>query len=136
MLKDLLHRNCWANQSQIYVEPPLVWGTKLCSRHPGHMTTTPIYGKNPSKIFSGTGGPISSLCDCTARFVSDLVGNPVYLGRLISIYKLFKDRKIFLIFALNSDRGCMLEPHLCEKSCFNQKISVFKSRIEDKFKSG
>ena len=31
--------------------------------NPGHMTkiaTTPIYGKNPSKIFSGTGGPIST----------------------------------------------------------------------------
>ena len=29
---------------------------------PGHMTkmaAMPIYGKNPSKIFSGTGGPIS-----------------------------------------------------------------------------
>ena len=28
---------------------------------PGHMTkmaAMPIYGKNPSKIFSGTGGPI------------------------------------------------------------------------------
>ena len=24
------------------------------------MTATPIYGKNPSKIFSGTGGPIST----------------------------------------------------------------------------
>ena len=30
---------------------------------PGHMTkmaAMPIYGKNPSKIFSGTGGPIST----------------------------------------------------------------------------
>ena len=29
----------------------------------GHMTkmaTTPVCGKNPSKIFSGTGGPIST----------------------------------------------------------------------------
>ena len=36
--------------------------TKFCSRHLGHMTkmaATPIYGKNPLKIFfSGTGGPI------------------------------------------------------------------------------
>ena len=38
-------------------------GTKVCSRHLGvitKMATTPIYGKNPSKIFfSGTGGLIS-----------------------------------------------------------------------------
>ena len=40
-----------------------VGGTKVCSRLLGHMTkmaATPIYGKNPSKIFfSRTGGPIS-----------------------------------------------------------------------------
>ena len=29
--------------------------------------------------------PLAVFCDCTARFVSDLVGNSVYLGRLISI---------------------------------------------------
>ena len=32
-------------------------------RNPGHMTkmaAMPIYGKNPSKIFSRTGGPIST----------------------------------------------------------------------------
>ena len=42
-----------------YVEPPWVGGAKFCSRHLGHinkMATTPIYGKNPSKILSGTGG--------------------------------------------------------------------------------
>ena len=41
----------------------LVRGTEVCSRHLGHMTkmaATPIYGKNPSKIFSGTGGQIST----------------------------------------------------------------------------
>ena len=45
------------------MEPPLVGGTKVCSRHAGHMTkmaAVPIYGKNPSKIFSGTSGPIST----------------------------------------------------------------------------
>ena len=57
----------WPIKAKFYVEPPLVGGTKVLSRHPGHMTkmaTTPIYGKNPSKIFfSGTGGPISTkLC--------------------------------------------------------------------------
>ena len=49
-------------KAKFYVEPPWVGGTKVCSRHLGHMTkmaTTPIYGKNPSKIFfSRTGGPI------------------------------------------------------------------------------
>ena len=29
--------------------------------------------------------PLAVFCDCTARFVSDQVRNPVYLGRLISI---------------------------------------------------
>ena len=49
-------------KAKFYVEPPWVGGTKVCSRHLGHMTkmaVTPLYGKNPSKIFfSRTGGPI------------------------------------------------------------------------------
>ena len=49
-------------KAKFYVGPPWVGGTKFCSRHLGHMTkmaATPIYGKNPSKIFfSRTGGPI------------------------------------------------------------------------------
>ena len=49
-------------KAKFYVEPPWVGGTIFCSRHLGHMTkmaATPIYGKNPSKIFfSRTGGPI------------------------------------------------------------------------------
>ena len=49
-------------KAKFYVEPPWVGGTKFCSRHLGHMTkmaATPIYGKNPSKIFfSRTSGPI------------------------------------------------------------------------------
>ena len=48
----------------LYVEPPWIGGTKVCSRHLGYMTkmaATPIYGKNPSKhVFSGTGRPIST----------------------------------------------------------------------------
>ena len=48
---------------KFYVEPPWEGGTKVCINGPGHMTkmaATPIYGKNPSKIFfSRTGGPIS-----------------------------------------------------------------------------
>ena len=49
-------------KAKFYVEPPWVGGTKFCSRHLSHVTkmaATPIYGKNPSKIFfSRTGGPI------------------------------------------------------------------------------
>ena len=47
---------------KFYVEPLWVGGTKVCSRHLGHMTkmaATLIYGKNLSKsFFSRTGGPI------------------------------------------------------------------------------
>ena len=49
-------------KAKFYVEPPWVGGTKVCLQHLGYMTkmaATPIYGKNPSKIFfSGTGAPI------------------------------------------------------------------------------
>ena len=50
----------WPIKDKFSVEPP-VGGTKVCSLRLGHMTKmadTPIYGKNPSKIFSRTGGPI------------------------------------------------------------------------------
>ena len=50
----------WPIKAKFYVEPHWVGGTKVCSRHLGHMTkmaARPIYGKNPSKIFfSRTGG--------------------------------------------------------------------------------
>ena len=49
-------------KAKFYVEPPWGGGTKVYIKGPGHMTkmaATPIYGKNPSKIFfSRTGGPI------------------------------------------------------------------------------
>ena len=51
----------WPIKAKFYVEPPWEGGTKVCINGPGHMTkmaATPIYGKNPSKIFSRTGGPI------------------------------------------------------------------------------
>ena len=54
----------WPIKAKFDVEPPRVGETKVCSRHLGHMTkmaATPIYGKNPSKIFfSRTGGRIST----------------------------------------------------------------------------
>ena len=56
-------KTTWPIKAKFYVEPPWVEERKVCSQHLGHMTkmaATPIYGKNPSKIFfSGTGGPIS-----------------------------------------------------------------------------
>ena len=48
-------------KTKFHVELPWVVGTIFCSRHLGHMTkmaATPIYGQNPSKIFSRTGEPI------------------------------------------------------------------------------
>ena len=54
----------WPIKAKFYVEAPWVGGMKFCSRHLGHMTkmaATPIYGKNPSKIFfSRTGMRIST----------------------------------------------------------------------------
>ena len=50
----LFSEAAWPIKAKFYVEPPWVGGTKKFSRHMGHMTkmaTTPIYGKNPSKIF-------------------------------------------------------------------------------------
>ena len=41
-------------KAKFYVEPPWEGGTKVYINGPGHMTkmaATPIYGKNPSKIF-------------------------------------------------------------------------------------
>ena len=57
-------KTAWPIKAKFYVEPPWVGRTKVCSWHLGHMTkmaATPIYGKNPLKIFfSRTGGPIST----------------------------------------------------------------------------
>ena len=52
--KHLLLQNRLPDQSQILCGASLGRGTKVCSRHLGHMTkigAIPIYGKNPSKIF-------------------------------------------------------------------------------------
>ena len=55
LVKHLLLRNHWANQSQFHME--LLWdgGTKVCSNGPGRMTkmaAMPIYGKNLKKSSS------------------------------------------------------------------------------------
>ena len=50
-------------EAKFYMEPSWVGGTKVCSGilcHMTNMAATPIYGKNPSKIFfSGTKGPVT-----------------------------------------------------------------------------
>ena len=60
--KIFFSKTAWQIKAKFYVEPPCVGGTKVCSRHLGHMTkmaATPIYVKKTSKIFfSRTGGPI------------------------------------------------------------------------------
>ena len=51
----------WPIKAKFFVEHPWEGGTKVYINGPGHVTkmaATPIYGKNPSKIFSRTGGPI------------------------------------------------------------------------------
>ena len=52
----------WPIKAKFFVEPPWEGGTKVYINGPGHMTkmaATPIYGKNPSKIFfSRTSRPI------------------------------------------------------------------------------
>ena len=57
-------KTAWPIKAKFYVEHPWVGGMIFCSRNQGHMTkmaATPIYGKNPSKIFfSRTVGPIST----------------------------------------------------------------------------
>ena len=47
---------------KFHMETPKDAGTKVCSNCPGHMTkmaATPIYGKNPLKIFSRTRRPMT-----------------------------------------------------------------------------
>ena len=52
----------WPIKAKFYVEPPWEGRTKVYIKGPGHMAkmaATPIYGKNPSKIFfSRTSRPI------------------------------------------------------------------------------
>ena len=50
----IFSETAWPIKAKYYVEPPWEGGTKVCINDPGHMTkmaATPIYGKNPSKIF-------------------------------------------------------------------------------------
>ena len=69
-LKIFFSETAWPIKAKFYVEPPRVGGMKVCSGHLGHMTkmaTMPIYGKNPSKIFSRAGGGFSRNLVCSIR---------------------------------------------------------------------
>ena len=49
-------------KAKFHMEPQWDGGTKVCSNGWGHlikMADMPIYGKNPSKIFSKTSRPIN-----------------------------------------------------------------------------
>ena len=56
----------WPIKAKFYMKHLWEGGTNVYINNPGHMTkmaAMPIYGKKPSKIFSGTTGPISTkLC--------------------------------------------------------------------------
>ena len=62
---DFLRSYC-ADLNQIFYDSFQVQGNEIWWHDAGHMTkmaAMPKYGKNPSKIFSGTGRPISTkLC--------------------------------------------------------------------------
>ena len=60
-LKIFSSETAWPIKAKLYVGLPWEGGTKVCINGPGHMTkmaAMPIYGKNLTKIFSRTGGPI------------------------------------------------------------------------------
>ena len=51
-ISNIFSETAWPIKAKFYVEPPWVGGTKVCSRHPGHMTkmaAMPKYGKKPLK---------------------------------------------------------------------------------------
>ena len=61
--KVFFAKTAWPIKAKFHMEPQWDGGRKVCSRGLGHMTKmspTPIYGKNPSKIFfSRTKGPVT-----------------------------------------------------------------------------
>ena len=61
-ISNIFSETAWPIKAKFYVEPPWEGGTKVYINGPDHMTkmaATPIYGKNPSKIFfSRTSGQI------------------------------------------------------------------------------
>ena len=110
-------------KAKFYVELPWVGGTKVCSWHLGHMTkmaATPIYGKNPSKIFfSGTGRPIST-------FVQMMTLGwpwPILRQGQIWYFGLFYRKKWKLLIFQNN---CSLWP---ETNWKNEHVWVLKVKV-------
>ena len=61
--KIFFSETAWPTKAKFYMKHLWEGGTNVYIRNPGHMTkmaAMPIYGKNPSKIFSRTGGLIST----------------------------------------------------------------------------
>ena len=61
--KIFFSETAWPIKAKFYMKHLWEGGTNVYINNPGHMTkmaAMPIYGKNPSKIFSGTTGPIST----------------------------------------------------------------------------
>ena len=51
-ISNIFIETAWSIKAKFYMEFPWVGGTKVCSRHLGHVTqmaATPIYGKHPFK---------------------------------------------------------------------------------------
>ena len=68
--KTFFSKTAWPIKAKFYVEPPWVGGTKVWSRHLGHMTkmaATPIYGKNPSKSSPKPAGRFARTLVCSIR---------------------------------------------------------------------
>ena len=64
--KIFFSKTTWPIKVKFYRKHLYEGGTDVIINMPGHMTkmaTMPIYGKNPSKIFTGTAGPIATEID-------------------------------------------------------------------------
>ena len=74
-------KTAWQIKVKFYVEPLCIEGTKVCSRHPGHMTkmaTTFIYKPNDEK---------TTICICENKDADQLRGNREADQRLCFRYK-------------------------------------------------
>ena len=59
---NISSETAWPIKAKFYVEPPWEGGTKVCINGPGHITKMAAmpYMVKTLKIFSGSGGPIST----------------------------------------------------------------------------
>ena len=139
LFSKIFSKTAGPNKAKFHVEPPWVGRTKVCSGHLGHMTkmaATPIYGKNPSKIFfSRTKGPMTlwlcmshwglgpiifcsnddprlTLIYFTAR--SNLVSYAFIWGKLLESHLMEETyskwpewRKVYVYIKILTPRGCL-----------------------------